>query len=99
MTTPTQLINGQTVYEVLQEKGLLNGLTDEAFASTYSAHLAIKQQAQNESAKDTGGAEIFDLLQKNDPRALAEIKLKDPEGFRRMEEAYLNRPIANPTGL
>lgn len=96
--TPT-LINGMTVYEFLKEKGLLKGLTNEALASTYSTHLEQQGTSRKESGKDTAHAQAFDILQKTNPKALAEIKLRDPEGFRRMEEAYLNRPISNPADL
>lgn len=91
--TPTPLINGQTVYEILQEKGLLHGLSDDALASTYATHLEQLKAFRQESAKDTGYAQIFDTLQKNDPKALAEIKRTDPAKFKRMEEAYLNGPL------
>jgi hypothetical protein len=100
MTTPTQLINGQTVHEFLQEKGLLKGLTDEALASTHSTHLADKQQAQNESAKDTGCAgHFFNCSKKMTRKLWPEIKRNDPARIRQMQEAYLNSPKSNSTGL
>src|SRR5688572_21661931 len=83
----SELYDGKTPFQILKERGLLDGLTDVALANAYHKH--VEHEKRQATVYNVAEAEAFNWMQKNDVNALIELRRKEPAKFERWQEAYL----------